>query len=62
MPLYDMVKENRFVRFVIPVNTIEIEIPSLRDRMEDIPRLSQHFLKHYARNIKRALPAFQTEP
>jgi DNA-binding NtrC family response regulator len=49
LPLYDMVKENRFRQDLLyRVNTIEIEIPSLRDRMEDIPLLSHHFLKHYA--------------
>ncbi len=49
MPLYDMVKENRFRQDLLyRINTIEVEIPSLRDRMEDIPLLSAHFLKHYA--------------
>jgi DNA-binding NtrC family response regulator len=49
MPLYDMVKENRFRQDLLyRINTIEVEIPSLRDRMEDIPLLSSHFLKHYA--------------
>ncbi|MBL7852049.1 MAG: sigma-54-dependent Fis family transcriptional regulator [Cyclobacteriaceae bacterium] len=49
MPLYDMVKENRFRQDLLyRINTIEIEIPSLRDRMEDIPLLSAHFLKYYA--------------
>ncbi len=49
LPLYDMVKENRFRQDLLyRVNTIEIEIPSLRDRMEDIPLLSHYFLKHYA--------------
>ncbi|MBL0739736.1 sigma-54-dependent transcriptional regulator [Chryseolinea lacunae] len=49
MPLYDMVKENRFRQDLLyRINTIEIEIPSLRDRFEDIPLLANHFLKHYA--------------
>ncbi len=49
LPLYDMVKENRFRQDLLyRVNTIEIEIPSLRDRMEDIPLLANHFLRHYA--------------
>jgi DNA-binding NtrC family response regulator len=54
LPLYDMVKENRFRQDLLyRVNTIEIEIPSLRDRMEDIPLLSQHFLKHYAEKYNK---------
>jgi DNA-binding NtrC family response regulator len=49
MPLYEMVKENRFRQDLLyRINTIEIEIPSLRDRLEDIPMLSQHFLKQFA--------------
>jgi DNA-binding NtrC family response regulator len=49
MPLYDMVKENRFRQDLLyRINTIEVEIPSLRDRLEDIPLLAAHFLKHYA--------------
>jgi len=49
MPLYDMVKENRFRQDLLyRINTIEIEIPALRERFEDIPLLANHFLKHYA--------------
>jgi DNA-binding NtrC family response regulator len=49
MPLYDMVKENRFRQDLLyRINTIEVEIPSLRDRMEDIPLLAGHFLKQYS--------------
>ncbi len=49
MPLYDMVKENRFRQDLLyRINTIEIQIPSLRDRIEDIPLLANHFLKHYS--------------
>jgi DNA-binding NtrC family response regulator len=49
LPLYDMVKENRFRQDLLyRINTIEIEIPSLRDRLEDIPLLANHFLKYYS--------------
>jgi transcriptional regulator with PAS, ATPase and Fis domain len=30
------------------INTIEVEIPSLRDRPEDIPLLAHYFLKNYS--------------
>lgn len=30
------------------INTIEIKIPALRERMEDVPMLAEHFLKLYA--------------
>lgn len=48
MPLYDMVKENKFRQDLLyRINTIEIELPPLRDRLEDIPLLADHFLQHY---------------
>jgi transcriptional regulator with PAS, ATPase and Fis domain len=48
MPLYEMVKENRFRQDLLyRINTIEIEIPPLRERFEDIPLLTNHFLEHY---------------
>ncbi len=71
MPLYEMVKENRFRQDLLyRINTIEIEIPSLRDRLEDIPLLANHFLKQYAtryeKNISRisesALTRMQKHP
>ena len=35
------------------VNTIEITIPPLRDRIEDVPMLAEHFLKLYAEKYER---------
>ena len=35
------------------INTIEIQIPPLRDRMEDVPMLAEHFLNQYADKYKR---------
>jgi DNA-binding NtrC family response regulator len=56
MPLYDMVKENRFRQDLLyRINTIEIEIPSLRDRMEDIPLLANHFLKQYSGKYSKSI-------
>jgi DNA-binding NtrC family response regulator len=56
MPLYDMVKENRFRQDLLyRINTIEIEVPPLRDRFEDIPLLSNHFLKHYAEKYGKSV-------
>lgn len=48
MPLYEMVKENKFRQDLLyRINTIEVEIPPLRERPEDIPLLAQYFLKSY---------------
>lgn len=56
MPLYEMVKENRFRQDLLyRINTIEIEIPPLRDRFEDIPLLANHFLKHYAAKYEKSV-------
>jgi DNA-binding NtrC family response regulator len=65
MPLYDMVKENRFRQDLLyRINTIEIQIPSLRDRLEDIPLLANHFLKHYSakygKNVNKISEAAMT--
>jgi len=54
MPLYDMVKENRFRQDLLyRINTIEVEIPPLRERLEDIPLLANHFLKHYSEKYNK---------
>ncbi|HEX8039846.1 MAG TPA: sigma-54 dependent transcriptional regulator [Chryseosolibacter sp.] len=54
MPLYDMVKENRFRQDLLyRINTIEVEVPPLRERLEDIPLLANHFLKHYAAKYEK---------
>jgi len=42
-------REDLFYR----VNTIEIEIPPLRDRMDDVPMLAEHFLQLYLEKYKR---------
>jgi DNA-binding NtrC family response regulator len=56
LPLYEMVKENKFRQDLLyRINTIEIEIPSLRDRLEDIPLLANHFLKFYAEKYGKAI-------
>ncbi len=56
MPLYEMVKENRFRQDLLyRINTIEVEIPPLRDRFEDVPVLANHFLKHYASKYGKSL-------
>jgi DNA-binding NtrC family response regulator len=56
MPLYEMVKENRFRQDLLyRINTIEIEIPPLRERIEDIPLLVNHFLNFYAEKYNKQI-------
>lgn len=53
MPLYQMVEEGNFRQDLLyRVNTVEIQIPPLRDRTEDIPDLVDHFLKIYCKKYK----------
>ncbi len=40
------------------INTIEIKIPPLRERMEDVPMLAEHFLEIYAEKYKRESSEF----
>src|SRR5215475_12072851 len=40
------------------LNTIEIRIPPLRERREDIPALAVHFLKRYASRYRREIDGF----
>lgn len=56
MPLYDMVKENKFRQDLLyRINTIEIELPPLRDRLEDIPLLADSFLEHYSKKYNKTV-------
>jgi len=40
------------------LNTIEIALPPLRDRREDIPALASHFLQQHARRYRKPLTSF----
>ena len=53
MPLYQMVKENRFRQDLLyRINTVEVPLPSLRERQEDIGPLVEHFLDIYCNKYK----------
>jgi len=40
------------------MKTFEIEIPPLRERREDIAKLTDTFLRHFSKQLKRTLPKF----
>ena len=42
------------------LNTIEIRLPPLRDRREDMPLLAQHFLRQHAQRYRKRLTGFET--
>ncbi|HET6974504.1 MAG TPA: sigma-54 dependent transcriptional regulator [Pyrinomonadaceae bacterium] len=43
------------------LNTVEIRLPPLRDRIEDIPVLGEHFLKLHRERYRRAIMGFTPE-
>ncbi|RLD19736.1 MAG: sigma-54-dependent Fis family transcriptional regulator, partial [Bacteroidetes bacterium] len=56
MPLYQMVNENKFRQDLLyRINTVEVHVPSLKERFEDIPLLTDHFLEIYCKKYKMPL-------
>lgn len=55
MPLQELANENRFRKDLIyRINTVEITLPPLRTRKEDIVLLAKHFAKQYAAKYRKA--------
>jgi two-component system, NtrC family, response regulator HydG len=53
MPLYQMVNENKFRQDLLyRINTVEIHLPSLKERLDDIEPLTNHFLEIYCKKYK----------
>ena len=53
----DSLREDLYYR----INTIEIRIPPLRERMDDVPMLADHFLKIYSDKYKRGTGGFSRQ-
>ncbi len=54
MPLYDMVKEGSFRQDLLyRINTVEIRMPSLSERKDDIDLLVKHFMELYGKKYKK---------
>lgn len=53
MSLYEMVDEGKFRQDLLyRINTVEIQVPPLRDRVDDIPDLVEHFLSIYVKKYR----------
>ena len=53
MPLYQMVNESKFRQDLLyRINTVEVKVPPLQDRLEDLPPLVDHFLEIYCKKYK----------
>ena len=58
MPIYDMVRENRFRQDLLyRINTVELRMPSLRERIADIPLLVEFFLDVYRKKYPGSVTA-----
>jgi DNA-binding NtrC family response regulator len=55
-PIYDMVARNEFRQDLLyRMNTVEIHLPALQERREDIPLLVDHFLTMFARKYAKGI-------
>lgn len=53
MPLYQMVSEGKFRQDLLyRINTVEISLPPLRERLEDIEPLAEYYLEVYCKKYK----------
>ena len=50
-------REDLFYR----LNVIPVEMPALRERLDDIPLIAEHFLAKYTREMDKAIDAFSPE-
>jgi DNA-binding NtrC family response regulator len=55
-PIYDMVAQNEFRQDLLyRINTVEIQLPPLRERHEDVPLLVDHFLDIFSKKYKKSI-------
>jgi len=56
LPIYDLVSENKFRQDLLyRINTIEINLPPLRERSEDVFLLAENFLKYYSKKYNKSI-------
>jgi len=61
MDIYKMVSENEFRQDLLyRVNTVEITLPPLRERSEDIPLLMDHFISLFGKKYKKKIKNVST--
>lgn len=62
MPLHKMVQEGTFRQDLLyRINTVEIQVPPLCERVDDIPPLAQHYLAYYAKKYHKRVSTISDE-
>ena len=62
MPVYEMVSENSFRQDLLyRINTVEIKLPPLRDRAEDIPLLANYFMEKYSMKYRKKIGSISSK-
>lgn len=62
MPIEQMVKEGKFRQDLLyRINTVEVHIPPLGDRVDDIPMLANHFLDYYSKKYRKEVLSISPE-
>ena len=57
--LHEAMEQGRFRQdLLFRLNTVEIHLPPLRERREDVPLLAQYFLQHHARHYRKRVAGF----
>ncbi len=59
MPVHEMVHDHTFRQDLLyRINTVEIFLPPLRERHDDIPTLANYFLKQYSQKYRKNFSGF----
>jgi transcriptional regulator with GAF, ATPase, and Fis domain len=61
-PLEESVREGRFRKdLYFRLQVVQMDVPALRERLDDIPLLAEHFLKRFALETGRRVKGFSDE-
>jgi DNA-binding NtrC family response regulator len=62
LDLQAMIEDGRFLRDLLyRIEVIAIHVPPLRERREDIPLLTDHYVRHYARQYEKPVDGVDAE-
>ena len=60
--IYDMIQNESFRQDLLyRINTVEIHLPPLRDRVSDIPLLADHFLDIYSKKYRKKIKGISAD-